>query len=124
MEFSFAKNYLRQIPGGSERTVSTVGTTEVTDRHPESQPESQPESLARRVLDLLAGGSMSKLEISLRLGQKEISGQLNRVLRGLLRERLVSYSIPAKPNSRLQKYILTGEGARRLAEPRERRTSR
>ena len=67
---------------------------------------------------------MSKAEISAGLGQKEISGQLNRVIRLLLQERLVSYSIPAKPNSRLQKYILTGQGTKRLAELRRGRTFR
>ena len=44
--------------------------------------------------------------MSYRLGQKAISGQLNKVLKELLVERVVEYTIPEKPNSRLQKYRL------------------
>lgn len=75
-------------------------------------------------MDFLARGSMSKTEISAGLGHKVISGQLNKVMRLLLQEGLIAYSIPAKPNSRLQKYVLTEQGTMRLAELRKRRTSR
>ena len=48
----------------------------------ESQPESQPESLEGKVLSLLAADCpMSRFELSRRLGQKKISGQLNKVIR-------------------------------------------
>ena len=84
----------------------------------ESQPESQPEwsqSEARvepefirdRVLHVLATDSLSKAEISRKLGQKDVSGPLNTVIRKLRQEGLIEYTIPEKPNSRLQKYRLT-----------------
>jgi ATP-dependent DNA helicase RecG len=44
------------------------------------------------------------------LGHKEISGQLNKVIRLLLAEQTVELTIPDKPNSRLQKYRLTEKG--------------
>ena len=53
---------------------------------PESQPESRPESLESRVLRLLAAGPMSKTSLSTNLGQKKISGQLNKVVRLLVDE--------------------------------------
>jgi predicted HTH transcriptional regulator len=53
------------------------------------QPESQPES---------------------GLGQKEVSGQLNMVIRLPLTNKTIEYTIPEKPNSRLQKYTLTKKG--------------
>ena len=53
---------------------------------------------------------MGKTEISLVLGQKEVSGQLNKVIRELLAENRIEYTIPEKPNSRLQKYRLTIKG--------------
>ena len=70
----------------------------------------QPESLDARVLGMLKRQSLSKIEISRRLGQKEISGRLNQVIRQLLAEHLVEYTIPDKPTSRLQKYRLTPKG--------------
>lgn len=75
---------------------------------PESQPESEPESLRDRVVRLLEGGALSKSEISYRLGQKAISGPLNKILKALLAEGIVEYTIPEKPNSRLQKYRKKG----------------
>ena len=130
ISFTFSDTYRNLIAGRGthadriNREV-TVGRLESQpELRPESQPESQPESLELRVMGLLAGGSMSKAEISAGLGHKEISGQLNRVIRLLLQERLVSYTIPAKPNSRLQKYALTEQRANRLAELRKRRRFR
>jgi len=58
------------------------------------------------VLKVLAAGPLSKAEISRLLGQKEVSGQLNTVIRRLRQEGLIEYTIPEKPNSRLQKYRL------------------
>ena len=44
------------------------------------------------------------------LGQKEISGQLNKVVRVLLGDQTIEYTIPDKPNSRMQRYRLTAKG--------------
>lgn len=72
----------------------------------EPQLESQPESLRNKVLRLLVRGSLSKSEISRELGQKRASGQLNRVIKELLKEGAVAYTIPEKPQSPDQKYRL------------------
>jgi ATP-dependent DNA helicase RecG len=53
---------------------------------------------------------LSKAQISSRLGHKEISGQLNKVIRLLLAEGNIEYTLPEKPASRLQKYRLTVKG--------------
>lgn len=87
-------------------------------RQPESRPESQPESLEARVLALLAAGPMSKAELSTRLGQKEISGQLNKVIRLLRADRKIAYTLPDKPQSRHQKYRLAPERQADGASPR------
>ncbi len=81
-----------------------------TSWKPESQPESQPESLGAKVLSLIAGKAMSKAELSKNLGQQKISGQLNQVVRRLLVDGIVEYTLPHKPRSRLQKYRLTAKG--------------
>ena len=75
-----------------------------------TQPESQPESLDACVVGMLKQQSLSKIEKSQRIGQKEISGRLNQIIRQLLAEHLVEYTIPDKPASRLQKYRLTPKG--------------
>lgn len=84
------------------------------ESRPESQPESRPESLEWRVLVILGDGALAKSEISAGLGQREVSGQLNRVMRKLLAEGTITYTIPEKPNSRLQKYRVTEQGRTRL----------
>lgn len=70
------------------------------------RPESRPESLEDEVLNLLKDGPLSKGEISQALGHKHISGGLKKVLTSLLKQKTIAYTIPAKPNSRLQKYKL------------------
>jgi len=58
---------------------------------------------------------MSKSEIAQAIGHASISGKLNQRIREMLNNGLLEYTIPDKPNSRLQKYRLTAAG-RRLAE--------
>jgi ATP-dependent DNA helicase RecG len=52
----------------------------------------------------------SRKEISLELGQKAISGQLNEILSKLQEDSLIEWTIPEKPNSSKQKYKLTKRG--------------
>jgi ATP-dependent DNA helicase RecG len=59
---------------------------------------------------------MSKSALSGALGQKEVSGHLNQLMRRLVTNRWVAYTIPNKPQSRLQKYRLTAEGHVRVME--------
>lgn len=63
-----------------------------------------------RVLRQLASGPMSKVDLSRGLGQKTVSGQLNKVIRLLLADGNIGYTIPEKPRSRLQMYRLTDKG--------------
>jgi len=72
-----------------------------------------------RVLGLLSKGALSKSEISSALGQKEISGHLNQVIRVLLNAQTLEYTIPDKPNSRLQQYRLTEKAKLLLATSRK-----
>ena len=84
-----------------------------SDKQPESQPESDQESLEIRVLDLLKKGPLSKKEISKELGQKSVSGQLNKVIRQLIDDKKIEYTIPDKKGSRLQKYQILGKKKKR-----------
>jgi ATP-dependent DNA helicase RecG len=53
---------------------------------------------------------MSKSGLSRSLGQRSVSGQLNKVISALLADGSIGYTIPEKPRSRLQKYRLTDAG--------------
>jgi len=111
-EFSLTDGFvttLRRKPG---RAFESVGGKS----QPESQPESRPESLEIRVLRHLTASPLGKAELSARLRQKEISGQLNKVIRVLLGDQTIEMTIPDKPNSRLQKYRLTDKGRAWLAQ--------
>lgn len=59
---------------------------------------------------------MQKSELSKNLGQKVVSGPLNAVVRRLLNEQMIEYTLPEKPNSRLQKYRLTDKGRTELSK--------
>ena len=59
------------------------------------------------MLGSLVDGPLSKAELSNRLGQKQASGQLHEVVRRLVADRMIEYTVPDKPRSRLQKYRLT-----------------
>jgi len=87
-------------------SLSVPKSTSENKTLPPAQPESQPESLTERVLVLLKKSRLSKSELVTELGQKSASGQLNKIIRQLLQEKKIEYTIPEKPNSRLQKYRL------------------
>ncbi len=80
----------------------------------EVQPESLPGDLKSKVLNLLAGGPLSKSELSKRLGYKQLSGQFNKVFRNLLADEMIEYTLPEKPRSRYQQYQLTDKGRTEL----------
>ena len=74
------------------------------------QPELRGGDLKLKVINLLADGPMSRSELSQKLGQKKPSGQLYNVIRYLLDNQMIEYTLPDKPTSRYQKYRLTDKG--------------
>ena len=98
------------IADGFVATIRRVALSGRAAGRLKPRPESRPESLEAKVLSLLAAGAMSKVELSKSLGQKEISGQFNKVVRFFMRERSIEYTLPDKPRSRFQKYKLTDKG--------------
>ncbi len=75
---------------------------------PESGVESGVESkMAQSILAMLKNEPLSKREIAAKLGKSRPSRYLNDLMAQMLKNGLVEYTIPDKPNSRLQKYRLT-----------------
>ena len=87
------------------------------DSRPESRPESGPESLELRVLTLLVERPLSRSAIADCLGHQSVSAGLKRVIRNLLNVGRIAYTIPDKPNSRLQRYRITPAGRSALEDP-------
>ena len=79
------------------------------------QPESLPGDLKSKVLNLLADGPMSRSKLSKKLGQKKPTGHLYNVVRGLLDDQMIEYTLPDKPRSRGQQYQLTDKGRTELS---------
>ena len=97
--------------GGFKTTIWRATPTEQI----KMQPESLPGDLKSRVLNLLTDGPMSRSELSQKLGQKEVSGQLRKVFRELLTDEMIQYTLPEKPRSPQQQYRLTEKGEIALA---------
>ena len=114
LDFIFAQ--MPDKPSSDDPNQGHEGSAQ-PESQPESRPESQPESLSAKVLRQLANGPKSKSELSFLLGQKRVSGQLNKVIRALMAEGHISFTIPEKPRSRLQKYGLTDGGRAASDDP-------
>lgn len=72
--------------------------------------------MAIQVLSALNSALLSKSEIAKALGKTKPTRYLNDLMARLLHEGYVEYTIPDKPNSRLQKYRLTNKGKRALED--------
>ncbi len=76
----------------------------------EFQQEFKGEKLHTKILRLILYKPLSRKEISIQLGQKVISGQLNDVLAKLLRDGLIDWTIKDKLTSSKQKHQITQKG--------------
>ena len=67
------------------------------------------------MLAALTDGPLARSGVVRGLGHKSLSGAIRKAISVLLRDEWIEYTVPDKPNSRLQKYRLTqaGERARR-----------
>jgi len=73
----------------------------------------------RRILLACAEAPLSSAEIAAALGHKQLSGNLRKALPELRKVGFLEYTIPDKPNSRLQKYRLTDAGKQLLKSMQE-----
>lgn len=80
----------------------------------ESEARVGGDALVANLLSSLKAGPLSRLQIARHLGHARVSGAVNRSIRQLMEENLIEYTLPDKPNSRLQKYRLTEKGRQHL----------
>ena len=62
------------------------------------------------ILKVCEAGPHSSAEITEALGHKQLSGNIHKALPYLRNKGYLEYTMPEKPNSRLQKYRLTLNG--------------
>ena len=101
------------LPPASQTATSRQPDSEA-DSGAESEAESEAGSPEQRLLAALSAGALGKAELASRLGLPAVSGALNRRVRRLLDAELIEYTLPDKPNSRLQQYRLTAAGRTHL----------
>ena len=75
--------------------------------------------MAGRIFSILDKGELSKSELAKQLGKNKPNRYLNDLMRQLVKNEMVEYTIPDKPNSPLQKYRLTDAGKRFLKSIQE-----
>lgn len=76
----------------------------------ELKQELQQRTLFSKVLQLVELKTSSTKELSMALGQKEISGQLYSIVNKLKENGLIGWTIPNKPKSSKQQYRITQKG--------------
>jgi ATP-dependent DNA helicase RecG len=116
--FIFTANFIRTVFPISQEALEL-------ERKAIMQPEAQVKSgleseTAKNVLQLLVKRPLQRAEIAHALGHEQVSGAVNRAVKELLAKQLVEYTIPDKPNSRLQRYRMTAIGMALLANQGER----
>ena len=78
--------------------------------------QGQVVSLFVRITSILADQVLSSGDITAALGKEYYSGYLRRIIKMLLADGIIEYTIPEKPRSRLQKYRLTEKGRQMLSQ--------
>jgi len=86
--------------------VNSQSQSRVEAESRQSQGRVRAESTKNDILEALSLEPLSKAEIAKQLSLNTVTGHLNRIIRSLLEDGLIEYTIPEKPNSRLQKYRL------------------
>jgi len=77
---------------------------------PEWRSEWGLQSVHDRIMAAISAAPLARSEIANAIGHKSITGALRRALAELVAAGWVELTVPAKPNSRLQKYRTTGKG--------------
>jgi hypothetical protein len=89
---------------------------EALDRAPLGLMVSWLTSTGSKILKLCQKHPMGKKEIVASLGYKSFSGHIKRALKKLKEVGAITYTIPDKPNSRNQRYVITSFGEKILKE--------
>ncbi|MBC8430862.1 MAG: putative DNA binding domain-containing protein [Desulfobacterales bacterium] len=92
-----------------------------TELRPETEAQSKAQSKAQSgaILQALGKRPLSASELTKILGLRSKTGAFKRTIKELMDRKSIEYTIPDKPNSRLQKYRLTDAGKHLLKSMQE-----
>lgn len=82
----------------------------ILDATPRAQSKAQHGAQSEAILHALMAAPLPANKLIAHLGLRSKTGAFKRAMKTLLDDGLIEYTIPDKPNSRLQKYRLTGKG--------------
>lgn len=82
----------------------------ILDATPRAQSKAHSRAQSGSILHALAPAPLSANELIAHLNLRSKTGAFKRAIKELLDDGLIEYTLPEKPNSRLQKYRLTGKG--------------
>ena len=105
---------LPEFESDDDRSYFIIRLTARQDGDRPAEETIKLKAQAELVLRALSEGEMSMNELVEKLGLERRTGSLQRTVSELLEAALIQFTIPNRPNSRLQKYQLTNEGTRHL----------
>ena len=79
-----------------------------------AESEAQSRAQLVTILSALKESPLSAAELMAKLGLESKTGAFKRTIKELLEKQLIEYTLPEKPNSRLQQYRLTDTGRNQL----------
>jgi predicted HTH transcriptional regulator len=124
--FHYTENFFHVVFPFPAETASPFPRDKWAESGAESGAESRVESdisgVELKILCRLDSFSATKRDLAVWLGKGVPDGHRNRTIGRLLKVGMIERTIPDKPNSRMQKYRLTGKG-RELLLLRHRNTS-
>jgi predicted HTH transcriptional regulator len=109
--FEIRPNFLRVIFRYDQPFDEQIADTGAQS---EAQSEAQSRSQSASILSALLNAPLSAAELAMALGLESKTGAFKRAIKELLEKQLIEYTLPGKPNSRLQKYRLTNAGHTQL----------
>jgi ATP-dependent DNA helicase RecG len=111
----FYSNSVSDFTGGVDARKTVRGTSRFVTARVEARVRLESET-SKVVLLALVKQPLQRAEVARVLGHDGVSGAINRSIKELLSKQLIEYTIPDKPNSRLQKYRLTARGQALLVQ--------
>jgi predicted HTH transcriptional regulator len=96
------------VAGSESRSGSrSESRSDLWRERSEWRPEWGAESVHGRVMQAISTGALARSQIAAAIGHKSVSRALRQALADLIKARLVAYTVPERPNSRLQRYRMT-----------------